>query len=126
MADVVFVVDDGLAIVSNRIKGDGTEPKYVGWGTDGTAATATDTALGTEGAEDRTSGTSTVETETVTDDTYQVVALITTLSDQTIAEVGQFDAAAAGNMFLHGTFTGIPLTTGDSIQFTIRTTGDQA
>jgi hypothetical protein len=127
MADVIYVVDDGLAIITNRIIGAGTEPKYIGWGTNATAATAADTGLGTAAAESRTTGTGTRVTTTETNDTYQVVGTIACASaGKTIAEVGLFDADTDGNMFLHGTFTGIPLNVGDSIQFTIQTVFDQA
>jgi hypothetical protein len=126
MADVVYVVNNGLDIITNRIIGAGTEPKFVHWGTDGTAATVSDTALGTARGEGIVTGTGTQQTTTTTNDTYQVVGTITCAgSSASIAEVGLFDSSGGGTMFLHGTFTAIPLNVGDSIQFTIKSVLDQ-
>lgn len=115
------VTNAGLDIITNRMSAAGTEPKYVAWGTGAGTAAVTDTTLFTEAAEARTNGTASRVTTTVTNDTYQVVGTITTLSNQTITNAGLFDAATVGNLYLKGDFTGIPLTTGDSIQFTIKT-----
>lgn len=115
-----FVVNKGLDITTNRILGAGTEPKFVAWGTGAGTTAKTDTTLFTEAAEARTSGTSSQQTTTVTNDTYQVVGTITTLSNQTITNAGLFDASVGGNLYLKGDFAGLPLTTGDSIQFTIK------
>ena len=110
----------GKGITTNRIKGSGTEPNYVAWGTDSTTAVVADTALGTESAEARVAGTSSRVTTTVANDTYQAVGTITSESSQTIAEVGLLDASAAGNLFIHGDFTGVPVGIGESIAFTIK------
>lgn len=127
MPDVVTVTNTGLGITTNRIKGAGTEPKYVAWGTGTTAAEATDTALETAGAEARTDGTSTQQTTNTTNDTYQVVGVITcTGTNKAITEVGLFDASSAGNLFLRGTFDAINVNVGDSVQFTIKAVYDQA
>jgi hypothetical protein len=112
----------GLAIITNRIKGAGTEPNYVHWGTGTTAAAVTDTTLETAGAESRTSGTSTRVTTTATNDTYQVVGTITcTGSGKAITEMGLFDASTDGNLFTRHTFSAINVAVGDSIQFTAKT-----
>ncbi len=122
MADVVKVVNAGLAIITNLLSGlGGTVPKYVGWGTGTTPATTSDSGLETPSAESRTDGTPTRETDTVTNDTFQVVGAIESASTQAITEVGLFDAATSGNLFLHGTFSAINVNSGDSIQFTIKT-----
>jgi hypothetical protein len=126
MADAVFVVDDGMDIITNRIKGSGTEPKYLGIGTGATGAAADDTGLETASAEARTSGTTTQVTTTVTNDTYQVVAAVTSLSTQTVTEIALYDASTSGNCFLHGTFSGIPLNADDAVQFTVKVKFDQS
>ena len=113
--------DAGKAITTNRIKGAGTEPLHVAWGTGAGTAGVTDTTLFTEAAEARTAGTSTQQTTTVTNDTYRVVGTITSLSGQTITNAGLFDAATTGNLFVKGDFAGVALLTGESIQFTINT-----
>lgn len=109
----------GKSIVTNRLKGTGTEPNYTGWGTAAGTAAATDTTLFTEASEARVAGTSSQVTTTVTGDTYQVVATMTVAgAGKTITNVGLFDAASAGNMLVKSDFTGIALAIGESIQFT--------
>jgi hypothetical protein len=129
----VFVVNGGLDILTNRIKGAGTEPLNLGWAT-GTQTTTlkTDTGLGpttvekdvdlTTNTGSRTAGTSTRVTTTVTNDTYQVVATRTATGAGTVTAAGLFDnvTIASGNLFLKGDFVGIGLASGDSIQFTCK------
>lgn len=91
---------------------------WVGWGT-GTAAARSATALTTPAAEARVSGTPTTITTSQTGDTFKVTGTITSASGQTITEVGAFDALSSGNCDLYGSFTGVALSTGDSIAFTI-------
>lgn len=122
------VVDGGLDIVTNRIKGSGTEPKNIGWGTGaGTAAVANTTLfteklvdLSTSAGTDHTVGTSSQATTTTTNDTYQVTGTRTATGAGTVTNAGLFDAASGGNLFLKGDFTGIGLASGDSIAFTFK------
>lgn len=121
MADSIYVVNSGLGIITNRLMGSGTEPKYIGWGTGATPATPADTGLQTPGAEARVAGTSSRVQTSTTNDTYQVVGTITcTGSAKAITEVALYDAATSGTCFLHGTFSPINVNVGDSIQFTIK------
>lgn len=87
----------GRDILTNRIKAGGTEPLNVGWGNNPNSLTAaaTDVALFKPAAEARVAGTSTQQTTTTANDTYQVIATITSLSGQTISEVGLFDSTTA-------------------------------
>ena len=125
--DVVVVTNVGLGIVTNRLKGSGTEPNYLHWGTGGTAAADTNTALQTPRAESRVAGTSTLQTTSTTNDTYQVVGTLTASGTAgAIVEAGLFDASTGGNLFLRATFDVINVSVGDSIQFTIKTQFDQA
>lgn len=110
----------GKAITTNRLKGAGTEPSYVAWGTGVGTAAAADTTLFTESAEARVAGTSTQQTTTVTSDTYQVIGTITASAGRTITNAGLFDASTAGNLFMKGDFTGVALNSGESIQFTMK------
>jgi hypothetical protein len=110
----------GKAIVTNRLKGAGTEPLYVGWGTGAGTAAIADTTLFTESAETRATGASTQQTTTVTSDTYQVVGTITATAARAITNAGLLDAATVGNLFVKGDFATVNLATGDSIQFTIK------
>ena len=65
-ADVVYVVDNGLAITTDRLLGTPTmgSPHWVHWGIGVTPAAAADTVLESPGAEARTVGTDTVVTTT--------------------------------------------------------------
>lgn len=108
----------GRDILTNRILGAGTEPKFVAWGTGTTTAVATQTALVTESSESRTSGSSSRVTTSVTNDTYQVTGTITATGSRAITESGLFDASTTGNMFTRGDFAAINLVTNDSIAFT--------
>ena len=126
MADVTLVVNTGLAKVTDLLAAVTIAcPGWVGWGTGTTAPVAGDTGLGTPSAEARTAGTKTQETTTTTNDTYQVVALITALSAQAITEVAVFDALTAGNLFLRATFSPINVSIDDTITFTIKTVFEQ-
>ncbi len=120
MTTTVILTNVGYSVAANRIKGNGTEPKYVGWGTGAGTAAVGDTTLFTEGAESRTTGTSTIVTTTQTNDTYQVAGTVTSLSGQTITNAGLFDASISGNLFVHASFTGIALATNESIAFTFQ------
>lgn len=120
----------GRSILTNRILAGGTEPKQAGWGTGAGTAAAADTTLFTEanttfGATGtRVAGTSSQQTTTVTNDTYQVTATITSGGTNTITNAGLFDNATigSGNLFIKGDFTGIGVSSGDSILFTYKIT----
>jgi hypothetical protein len=113
----------GKAIVTNRLRSGGTEPLNAAWGTGAGTAAITDTTLFTE-ATPRAAGTSSQATVTVTNDTYQVVATITAAGTLAITNAGLFDVitASSGNLFVKGDFSTINLVSGDSIQFTFKTT----
>lgn len=112
------VVNAGRAILTDRITGSGTEPKYVAMGTGTTAVQLTDTTLGGE-VESRTTGTGTRTTTSTTNDTYQVTGTVTATTSRTIGEAGLFDAASSGNLFVRGVLAAtVSLSSGDSIAFT--------
>ncbi len=121
--------DQGKAITTNRVKGAGTEPLNVGWGTGVHTQVAADTTLTTEkdvdlttGTGTRTAGASTQQTTTVTNDTYQVIATRTATGAGTVVNAGLFDnvTMGSGNIFVSGDFAGIALSIGDAIQFTFK------
>lgn len=109
---VVDKMDDSQASTMNRI----------GWGTGAGTAAATDTTLFSEDNDGRATATLSQQTTTVAGDTYQAVGTITSTGTKTITNAGLFDAATegTGNMLVKGDFTGIPLLSGDSIEFTIK------
>lgn len=117
----IVLTNAGRDILTNRILGSGTEPKFIAWGTGAGTAAATDTTLFTEGPEARTTGTSSRVTTTTTNDTYQVVGTITASAGRTVTNAGTFDVvtASSGNLFIKGDFTGVVLASGDGIQFTV-------
>lgn len=101
MANTVLVTSKGREVMIGRMIGatpTQLEAKQMGWGTGGVAggpftAAVSDVAAFQEGAEARTTGTSSQVTTTTTNDTFQVVGTITSLSNQTIAEVLLSDSA---------------------------------
>lgn len=116
------ITNVGQSIVTNRMISAGTEPKYVAWGTGAGTAAVADTTLFTESTDEtRTNGTSSRVTTTVTNDTYQVVGLLTcAVTGKTYTNVGLFDASTVGNMYFKSDFTGVALIVGESITFTIK------
>ena len=115
-----LLVNTGKAVVTNYLNGGAaTQPKYVAWGTGAGTTAATDTTLFTETGT-RTSGTTTQQTTSTTNDTFQVVGTLTAGGSLTITNAGTFDASTSGNLFVKGDFTGVPLNSGDSIQFTVK------
>lgn len=120
MADTVKIVDDGMDVITNRIKGSGTEPKYIGWGIGDTTAANDDTGLESAGAEDRTECTTTQQTTNVTNDTYRAVGSITCVgAGKEITEIALYDASTAGNCYLRATFSVINVSVNDVIEFTV-------
>jgi hypothetical protein len=117
-----LLVTTGKAVVTSRIGGGGTTPQYVAWGTGAGTTAAADTTLFTESASpaSRATGTTSQVTTTTTNDTYQVVGTLTSGTTQTITNAGVFDAVTVGNLFVKGDFTGLALSSGDSIQFTFK------
>jgi hypothetical protein len=113
MATVVSTA--GKGVIAGRIKGNGTEPVYVGSGTGAGTAAAGDTTLFTEVSEARVSGTSSIVTST----TYRVVGTQTYTGSKTVTNAGNFDASTNGNLLVHGDFAGIAVAANDSIEFTI-------
>lgn len=111
----------GRDILTNRILGSGTEPKFIGWGTGAGTAAVADTTLFTEVVDTaRATGTGTRVTTSVTNDTYQVVGTITATTARTITNAGTFDALTAGNLFIHFDHSSTVLATGEGIQYTVK------
>lgn len=120
--DVSCVTNDGLEINIDRLLGNGSEPKYIGWGTGTKTASKTDKGLQTAGVEERVIGISSKQTIDVDNDTYQVIGTITCLGiGKQITEVALFDALIGGRCFSRSTFDPISIGVGDSIQFTLKT-----
>ena len=120
----------GRAITADRLRTTPATytnaPKYIaaGVGATGAARTAAvaDTALSSELAEGRVSGTETTPTTNVTGDSYQVAGTITATGARAVDEAGLFDAATVGNMFMSATFAVVNLASGDSLALTAKVT----
>lgn len=130
---MAILTNAGRAILTNRIKGAGTEPINMGIGSGSTTAEAvTNTALQTEFTTGTWTGyarlgsgtgaTSSQQTTTSANDTYQVVGTFTAPGTANVQEAGLFDAATGGNMLIRGLTGGVSLASGDSIQLTIKLT----
>jgi hypothetical protein len=100
--------------------------KYVAWGTGTTGAAVGDTALETESAEDRTTGTQSQQETNSANDTYRVVGTITATDTRAITEAGVLSADDAGSLLGRAVFSAVNLVTGDSIAFTNNFVFDQA
>lgn len=89
----------GRGIIWNRLKGNGTEPKNIGWGTTTvTGSASANVNLFGPQTETRTVGTSSILTTTQLGDTYQVVGtMICAVSAKSILEAGLFDFQGSSN-----------------------------
>ena len=104
--------------VADFINGDGSAPAnyFIAWGTDNTTADKADTTLGIESAETRATGVNTQPTA----DTNQWVGTLTSLSTQSIAEMGLLDLVTGGNLFIRKDYAAaFDLETDDQIEFTV-------
>jgi len=132
-ADQVLVPTTGIGIVTAAILGLGaTAPAYMGWGVGATAPAAGDTDLDdqTDCGEARTdcTGSDSIVTTTVTNDTYRCTGTITKATAAAIIrELCTFNGAGAGSpptgdtCFLRAVFDAISLNIGNSIEFTVDT-----
>ena len=96
-----LVVNGGLAFITGLLGGTGTVPTYLALGTSSTAVAGSQTALVSEITTDglaRAEGTVSQETDTVTDDTFQITETFNATGSQTIEEAGVFNAASGGTM----------------------------
>jgi len=119
-----LVVNAGLAEVAGLILSDvgGTAFDYLALGTDSTAPSATDTALGAEITDSglaRAAATGTRVTTSVTNDTAQLQHTWTATASKSIRECGVFNAASGGTMLARANIT-VDVNSGDSIQLTYK------
>ena len=92
-----------------------TSNNFTGWGTGTTGAVKGDTGLETASSESRSAGTVSQPSASIN----QWVSTITSTQTQTISEAVLFTAVTSGVAIIRGDFTGIALTNGDKIEFTI-------
>lgn len=140
MAQVILVTAVGDSIISARLIGNPsaqTEPLWASWGTGAGVASKGATTLSTESRSQATSGgnvirtlgTSSQQTTSTTNDSYQVIATITSDAGKTITNVGLFDTNGAvaspgppsgGNLFFMADSLSVLLANNDAIQFTLK------
>lgn len=119
------ISNTGKAIITNRLIAN-TQPLAqfigIGVGATGAARTAapTDTALSSE-VEIRQTATISQQTTDTTGDTFQAVVTITATGARAVDEAMIFDKSSSGNAFVSATFNPVNLSSGDSIQLTIKT-----
>lgn len=109
------VTDAGVAAIANSFLNTFENElfNFHGSGTGGTAEAASQTALVTE-VETRVSGTQ----SSPAGGQYRTIATVSYTATRTITEHAIFSASSAGTMLDRSLFTGIPVVSGDSIQFT--------
>ena len=123
---MAILTNAGKALSASQMNGTtSTPPLYIAIGSGGTGAdpAATVTALVTPYTTGtpttRAVGINTVQTTTVTGDTFQTIGTITAaVAGVAVNEAGLFTAASAGTMAVVAGFTAVNLTMGDSIQIT--------
>lgn len=111
-----WIVDVLDATISNQT----SYTQYGAWGTGAGTTAETDTALFTEASEARVATTRSQPAA----NQWRHVWTQTADAAKTITNAGVFNAATAGTLIFKGDFTGIPLASGDSIQFTLTATVD--
>ena len=118
-----LIVDGGLAWLAGGLSGDVADPsimKYLAIGTGATGADEEahdDTALVTQ-VETRTTGTQSLVTTNVADDTYQVTGLFTMTAARAVTECGLFSAATDGTLGARKTFEVMNIPSGGTLQIT--------
>lgn len=98
---------------------------YIAVGTGTTAATATNTQLGTEETQNgltRAASTGTLVQVNVANDTAQLVKSFTVTGNVAVTESGVFNASSAGTMLCRQTFSAINVANGDTLQITWKVT----
>lgn len=93
MANAAVATYAGRSILWNRVKGNGTEPKNIGWGDSSVTASAiSDVNMFSPQTEARTVGTSTMTTTSFLGDTYSVSGtIVAAVGAKTIREAALFD-----------------------------------
>lgn len=92
-----------------------TTGDWIGWGTGTGTASKDSTALFDEAPEPRVQAVRSQPTP----DKIRWVGTLTASAPRTITNAGNFTHSTGGTLIVHGDFTGIPLQTGDRIEFTI-------
>lgn len=115
--EVPVLTNTGITIFTSCIKGQGSEPNYLQWGSGNSPASELDTSLESPIGLPVLATTS-IETTAITNDTYRIVGALTASSDISVSELGIFDAD--NNLFARVVFDSpINLNINDAVEFTI-------
>ena len=113
------IMNVGKSSIASMIGSDITSAvswDWIGVGTSGTTAAATQTQLGSEQV--RTTTTASQQTTTLSDDTARFIGSFGISGTHDIQEAGLFNASSAGSMLARTTFTALSTVSGDSINAT--------
>jgi hypothetical protein len=120
-----LITNAGKAEVSGLIGTDTTSGRtafdYIAVGTGTTAATATDTQLGTEVTNiglTRAAGTGSRVTTSVANDTFQLTYGFSVTGTAAVTEAGVLNAASTGVLLCRQTFSALNVINGDSLTIT--------
>lgn len=117
-----LVVNSGLAHIAGRLMGSPTAMSHIAVGTNTTAVSATDTALGAESARVALDSTTNVTTN-VTNDTVQYIATFAPgTGTAALTEAGIFNDASIGVMLARTVFPVINKGAGDTLTITWKVT----
>jgi len=92
-----------------------TTAEYIAWGTGPGTADKNDLALFVEASEARVVAS---RSQPATNK-IRWVGILQADAPKTITNAGNFTLAAGGTLVVHGDFTGVPLSLGDRMEFTI-------
>ena len=92
--------------------------QYVGWG-NGSGQSQSDNDLASP-VDERVVGAISQQTTTVVGDTFQVIAALVASATLTITEAGLFNSLTGGLLGMYGDFTAMPVSSGDTITFTMK------
>lgn len=121
------IVDDGIGAVAGLINGSITSYfDYMALGTDDTEESTSDTELGdeiTSNGGSRAQGTTSRETDSITDDTAVVSHTWTFDGSLSVKEAGLFDSDSGGTMLLRHVFASTKnVDDGDEMDLTFKVT----
>jgi len=108
-------------LIGTDITSGATAFDYIAVGTGTSAATATNTTLGTEITDTgltRAAGTGTNITTTVAYDTFQLVKSFSPTGSKAVTESGVLNASSSGILLCRQTFSAINVTNGDTLTIT--------
>ena len=114
------IVNAGKAALASRINGNGGEAAftYLAVGTNSTAVSGSDTALGAEtvgSGLSRAAATASRVTTSVTNDTARLSYTFTVSGSVAITELGVFNNSSGGTMLCRTVFSALNVVSGDSL-----------